>query len=236
MEISINTAQNVGIVLEPAGLVRRIAATMIDLMLLGSVLLLFTTLLSPLLEVWNGTNILIAILFIVLLLYHGVCEFFFNGRSVGKMALQLRVVRLDGRKLSFWDCLLRWSLRLVDISASMGVVAMLSIIISSKMQRLGDLAAGTTVIREKTGVSIHQFSLYDTPDDYRVVFPQVAMLTDKDISIIKEIMREVENNSDYKLLAPLTFLVKTLTVIQTVMNNLVFMQTVLKDYIHLTKQ
>ncbi len=152
------------------------------------------------------------------------------------MMCRIRVVRLDGQKLSFWDCMLRWALRLVDISASLGIVAMSSIVISSRMQRLGDLAAGTIVVREKNGTSFSQLSLYDTPEDYQAVYPQVAMLTDKDISIIKEIMQEVEQNKDYKLLTPLALRVKTLTGIQTNMSHLTFIQTVLKDYTYLTKQ
>ena len=146
MDISIRTAQHVNIVYQPAGLVNRIGATLIDLAFLGGIYILCFTLAS--LSSISGTprqplsywlfNVLLFCLWIL-----------FHGRSLGKLTLHLRVVRLDGRKLSFWNCLLRWILRLVDISASMGILAMLSIIISSKMQRLGDLAAGTTVIHEK---------------------------------------------------------------------------------------
>ena len=138
-------------------------------------------------------------------------------------------------KTLLWDCLLRWSLRLIDTTA-MGIVAISSIVISSRMQRLGDLAAGTVVILEKNGVPLREISLYDTPDDYQVVFPQVSMLTDKDIAIIKEVMHEVEQQREYQLLVPLASRVRTLTGIQTRMDNLAFMQTVLKDYVHLTKK
>ena len=143
MDISIRTAQHVNIVYQPAGLVNRIGATLIDLAFLGGIYILCFTLAS-LSSIFRNTTTAI-ILLVILMCYHFVCEYFFHGRSLGKLTLHLRVVRLDGRKLSFWNCLLRWILRLVDISASMGILAMLSIIISSKMQRLGDLAAGTTV-------------------------------------------------------------------------------------------
>lgn len=233
MEISIHTAQNVNIAYQPAGLVNRIGATLIDFAFLGGIYILSFTLasLSPVLR--NTTTAII--LFIVLLCYHFICEYFFHGRSLGKLTLHLRVVRLDGRKLSFWDCLLRWILRLVDISASMGILAMLSIIVTSKMQRLGDLAAGTTVIQEKKNTDLKQVALFETPESYQPVFPQIAMLSDKDMAIVREVFREFEKNKEYKLLEPLANKIKELTGIETDMNNLQFIQTLLADYIHLTK-
>ena len=207
MDISIRTAQHVNIVYQPAGLVNRIGATLIDLAFLGGIYILCFTLAS-------------------------LSSIF---RNLGKLTLHLRVVRLDGRKLSFWNCLLRWILRLVDISVSMGILAMLSIIISSKMQRLGDLAAGTTVIHEKKDTDLRRISSFETPESYQPTFPQIAMLSDKDMAIVREVFREFEKNKEYKLLEPLSAKIKELTGIETHMNNLQFIQTILTDYIHLTK-
>ena len=228
MDISIRTAQHVNIVYQPAGLVNRIGATLIDLAFLGGIYILCFTLAS-LSSIFRNTTTAI-ILLVILMCYHFVCEYFFHGRS-----LHLRVVRLDGRKLSFWNCLLRWILRLVDISASMGILAMLSIIISSKMQRLGDLAAGTTVIHEKKDTDLRRISFFETPESYQPTFPQIAMLSDKDMAIVREVFREFEKNKEYKLLEPLSAKIKELTGIETHMNNLQFIQTILTDYIHLTK-
>ena len=236
MLISINTAQNVNIDCKLAGLTHRIGATLLDLAFRGGIILLVTYLLNvasvPLLQ---SRMVIIWIVVIFTSCYHLIFEYLLNGKSPGKMICRIRVVRIDGQKLSFWDCLLRWSLRLIDTTA-MGIVAIISIVVSSRMQRLGDLAAGTVVILEKNGVPLREISLYDTPDDYQVVFPQVSMLTDKDIAIIKEVMHEVEQQREYQLLVPLASRVRTLTGIQTRMDNLAFMQTVLKDYIHLTKK
>ena len=234
MLISINTAQNVNIDCKLAGLTHRIGATLIDLAFRGGIFLLVTYLLSNI-SVNLFQTIIIYIVVIFTSCYHLIFEYLLNGKSPGKMICRIRVVRIDGQKLSFWDCLLRWSLRLIDTTA-MGIVAISSIVISSRMQRLGDLAAGTVVILEKNGVPLREISLYDTPDDYQVVFPQVSMLTDKDIAIIKEVMHEVKQHREFQLLVPLASRVRTLTGIQTRMDNLAFMQTVLKDYIHLTKK
>lgn len=235
MEITIQTAQNVNISYKPAGLVNRIGATVIDLSLLGGVYILLLIPLSAV-PAWRTSNIAPLVLFIVLCFYQLFCEYFFNGRSLGKLTLNLRVVRLDGHKLTFWDCLLRWVLRLIDISASMGIVAMTSIIVSSKMQRLGDLAANTTVIREEKPVSLQHIHAYPTDNDtYSVTFPQVSMLSDRDVTIIKEVLQTVEKNKELKLLEPLAAKIKDITGIETQMNNLQFIHTVLSDYIHLTQ-
>lgn len=151
------------------------------------------------------------------------------------MVLHLRVVRLDGKKITFWDILLRWILRLVDITMTFGIIAMLSIIISKKMQRIGDFAAGTTVIRENQAITLERLSTNDTPEEYQVVFHQVNLLSDKDVSIIREVIKEVEKNKNYKLLEPLSFKIKELTGIQTDMVNVEFIKTVINDYTHLTK-
>lgn len=234
MDISIHTAQNINIAYKPAGLLNRIAATLIDLSFLGGICLIC-------LGIWGAIPALKDITFIpvvvvaVLLTYHLLFEYFLNGKSLGKLVLHLRVVRLDGKRLSFWDCMLRWVLRLVDISASMGLLAMLSIIISSKMQRLGDLAAGTTVILENPRTGLEKLDIYDTPEDYQVSFPQAVMLSDKDIHIIKEILRTVDKTGEYKLLEPLALKLKSLISVETRMNNQQFIQTLLSDYNHLTK-
>lgn len=231
--VCIETAQNVNIAYKPAGLVLRIGATLIDLLLLGGIFLLclLIALQSALLKSLTASIVLL----VVLMCYHLVCEYFFRGQSIGKQVLHLRVVRLDGQKLTFWDCLLRWSLRLIDISASMGIFAMLSIILSSKMQRLGDLAAGTTVIQESRMSDFNRPHLYDLPEDYEVHFPQVALLSDKDMSIIREVFETFQKNKEYALLESLSNRIKVSTGIETDMNQQQFIETVIKDYIRLTQ-
>lgn len=141
------------------------------------------------------------ILLVIIASYHLFCEAVFNGRSLGKYAMRIQVVKLNGKKLTFWDCMLRWVFRLVDISISSGAVALISIIASKRMQRLGDMAAGTTVIKLGKEVSLKQISEFEAPEDYQVVFQQAALLSDKDIKIIKDVLREVLKNNNYALLA-----------------------------------
>lgn len=233
MNISIHTAQNVNIVYQPAGLPERIGATVIDLFLSGIVLLLCSLVLDS--QAIPGKPIILGIAFIVVSTYHLFAEYFFQGRSIGKSILHLRVVRLDGKGLNFWDCLLRWVIRIIDISGSLGILAILSIIISSKMQRLGDLAAGTTVVRDNSLHTPQQLNIPEIPENYQAVFPQAVMLTDKDILVIKEVLKKVNTTGEYKLLTPLAQKIKELTGTESKLNNQQFVETILKDYTYLTR-
>lgn len=232
MNISINTAHNVAIDYTPAGVIDRILATIIDFALLFGLFFVGGVALA-LLNQFVEANWILIIFIILLSFYHLVCEYAFNGRSLGKYTMRLQVVKLNGKKLTFWDCMLRWVFRLVDITISSGAVALISIIVSKHMQRLGDLAAGTTVIKHERSVTLKQMSLYDAPEEYEVVFQQAALLSDKDIKIIKDILVEVNKNRNYGLLAPLVKKIKEVTGIETDMIPLDFVKTILKDYTHL---
>ena len=85
MDITINTAQNVGITYKPAGLMPRIIATVIDLALLGGVFILGSAILLNLYPraSWFPYTLLVTLLSF----YHLVCEYFFNGQSIGKATL-----------------------------------------------------------------------------------------------------------------------------------------------------
>ena len=91
------------------------------------------------------------LLFVVLpvLIYQPVCEVVSGGQTLGKFLLNTRVVRVDGSSPSVGDFLLRWLLFSVDI-LFFGAVAAFSMLVTARRQRLGDLAAGTMVIRLNT--------------------------------------------------------------------------------------
>ena len=87
--------------------------------------------------------------FAILFVYPVVCETVWNGRTPGKMLVGLRVVTIEGAPVRFRHAAIRAALGLVDFIASAGSVAILSALATSRSQRLGDLAAGTIVIRER---------------------------------------------------------------------------------------
>jgi uncharacterized RDD family membrane protein YckC len=81
--------------------------------------------------------------------YFVLCEMLWNGRSIGKRAAGIRVVRVDGGPVGFFPSLIRNVLRLVDFLPSAYVAGMLTILVTPRNQRLGDLAARTVVIRDR---------------------------------------------------------------------------------------
>lgn len=237
MEISVNTAQNVKIEYELAGIGPRCVAFLIDISIIGTITILLTLMISSFYTIFHSKFITFFYTILGLIpLYHLLCEIFLHGKSVGKIALNLQVIRIDGQKLNFWNYLLRWIFRLIDITLTGGAIAIISIAATKHMQRIGDLAAGTTVIKKKKAASLKQLSIYEPEEEYQITFPQVAILSDKDITIIKEAFQEIKKYRDNQLLEALILKIKEVTGITTDMHPLKFVETIIKDYIHLTQK
>ena len=97
--------------------------------------------------------VLIIIVFLIVSSYFAFFEWIWNGQTPGKRWLKLRVIREDGRPVTFWEAAVRNLLRVVDMQFapvfpfySIGLIA---VFVSSRDQRLGDMVAGTVVVRER---------------------------------------------------------------------------------------
>ena len=77
------------------------------------------------------------------------CEVLLHGRTPGKALLGLRVVTVDGGTVRFRHAAIRWLLALVDFYLLLGIPAIVTSLVTARNQRLGDLAAGTVVIRDR---------------------------------------------------------------------------------------
>ena len=104
------------------------------------------------------------------------------------MLMRTRVARLDGAQPTLGQYVLRWLLRLVDISASSGVVALISVAVTKHSQRLGDLAAGTTVVRQRRRLELENVLYPQIPDAYEPVFPEAERLTDAEIRTVRAVI------------------------------------------------
>jgi uncharacterized RDD family membrane protein YckC len=98
--------------------------------------------------------LMIIILFLIFTGYFIFFEWLWNGQTPGKRLLKLRVIREDGRPITLWEAIARNLLRIFDAIPgfffpvySLGLI---SIFLSSRDQRFGDMFAGTVVIRERT--------------------------------------------------------------------------------------
>lgn len=127
------------------------------------------------------------------LFYFPLMEMFFNGRSIGKMLMGLRVVKRDGSIPGFSAYILRWLLLFVDAGITM--VGILCVILSPLSQRLGDMAAGTMVISERelqsNRVNLMEYSFLTS--NYRPVFEGAKKLSDGQVDAIHLALRQMSD-------------------------------------------
>ena len=230
--IKIQTTQNVDIEYELASVGDRILATLLDyVFFLGYFLLILLIVTLPHSKIFQTPAILICSSLPVLL-YDLVCETFFQGKSFGKMIMKIKVVKLDGTQANFGAYVIRWLLRIIDTRLFSGAVALITILVNEKGQRLGDIAAGTTVIKIKQKVTLNDTILNKVKPEYTIVFPEIIKLSDNDIAIIKEIMQISMRNGNLDAIAKLAAKTKEAMGITTVLPDAQFLGIVLQDYSH----
>lgn len=238
--ISITTSQNVDLDYEAAGVGYRLLATMLDgifiAVYIGIILLCFGISGSSSGNFMQENRYMIIGLMILLslpvILYHFLSETFLNGQSLGKKIVGIKVVKLDGTQPGISSYMLRSLLRVIDIQLLNGLVAIICIPVSEKSQRLGDMAAGTTVIKLGSKTSLRDTILYQQVSNYKIVFDQVALLSDKDVGIIKEILDHGIANGKTDNFKVLAQKVKTKIGVSSTMNDETFLKTILLDYSH----
>lgn len=148
--IVIATPEGVDLELTLAGAGSRFAAALVDLLIqTAGVLVLYLILYFAVGGFARALYFVAA--FLVLFGYHIAFEVFASGRTPGKRWLGIRVVRLGGHPVTFLPSATRNLLRLVDLIPGMYLVGLISVLVTSRNQRLGDLAAGTLVIRDRAG-------------------------------------------------------------------------------------
>ena len=234
--IDILTGQNVTIQYEPANIVRRMSALLLDYFFMGVYFFVLFYAYSELMPFRSfDYNLEIVVLGIVLLLpvmgYHFIFESTMGGRTPGKIIAKIKVANLDGSTPRLIDYFLRWILLPVDMFP-IGGVGSLFILFSENHQRLGDLAAGTTVVRTE---SISPLSLdeyfYEFDDDYQPAFNEVNLLTDGQILFISNLLQDPKNKNimDYTAIE-LAGKVKKKLNIQSDMDDLLFLETIVRDY------
>ncbi|MBZ9787950.1 RDD family protein [Psychroflexus sp. CAK57W] len=227
----IETAQNVKIQQSVATVWDRILAYIIDFIVIMAYILVTIAVMTGLLDVspFQGA-VTSMVLGLPPFLYHLLMETFMNGQSIGKASMKLRVVNLDGSKPQFSGYLIRWLLRFVDVSLTSGGIAIATILINGKGQRLGDLAAKTTVITERRKTGFKKMPLFEIDDSYLPQYPQVATLKDDDLRRIKSIFDKAQQDGDHSIIIKLAAKVASQLEIETKQSPQTFIQTVLKDY------
>lgn len=152
------TPEAVELDLDAAGLASRFLAALLDVMVMLIVLYAIGTVGTLVISIAGpdtsgggviGVVLILVGVFAVLVVWPTAWEVATKGRSLGKMALGLRVVTVEGAPIRLRHALVRGLLGLVEIVLSYGVIAVAVALGSRRFRRLGDHLAGTVVIRER---------------------------------------------------------------------------------------
>ena len=160
----VTTADNVGISFRVAGVATRLTAALLDGLVLGCLLLIVTLLVIAIAAAAAGNSsesntivvfslaslLLVAAWVIIAILYFTLSEAVSGGKTLGKSAMGLRVIRVDGGTASSGEYFLRSLVYILDL-VGVGVILMF---FHPQSRRLGDLVAGTVVVRERTPVTL----------------------------------------------------------------------------------
>ena len=268
--LKVQTPQNVQINYELGSVGLRLVAAILDLVVAILYILLAQYLVNTIasINLFAGDISILFFLVIVLpvIMYLPVSEYLWNGRTVGKYLLKLKVVRADGTAPSLGDYILRWLLRTIDVKLGflmiffvpsspssqeqemfmvwafflmlfpLPVVGIVSMVRSKLNQRLGDRIAGTVVIKKKKLYSLDDTILRATEEDYQPVYKNVLKLRDKDIYIIKEALDNLEEKRNYDYVNKLASKAKDILEIDDNTKPVDLLKTLMRDYDHLAKK
>jgi len=235
-EFQIETAQNISINQHVANLGTRIGAYLLDFLIIMSYVIVVFYIINSL-NIMKGfdLNLTYTLLMLPVFFYSLLFETLFNGQSPGKMLTNIRVVKKDGSKPTFGSFLMRWVLRIIDVQLASGAVAIFTILLNGKGQRLGDLAAGTTVITERHKISLKNTLLTDLEVDYKPTYSQVTLLSDSDIQTIKNLYQKSVRRGNHNIILRLYDKIIKITEIKTEQKPFEFVETVIKDYNYFTQ-
>ncbi len=239
--IDIQTTQKVSVTYEIASFWQRLLALLIDLVLVtvASLIIAFSIFL---IFGENKAARFIAVLIIIAIIYlHCLtCEIIFRGQTLGKYALGIKVVKLNGTKLKGIDCTIRWCFRSIDVFLSLGSIAAVTMNSTNKGQRLGDLLANTSVIKSKTDRKIRLDDILSikTTSNYKPVYPVAKNFKEQEMLLIKDVLDRNKNypsEANEKALNELLKIVLEKTDLPVPKNKVQFLNTLIKDYIVLTR-
>ncbi len=157
-QLSIDTPELVSIDMPLAGIGSRFIAILIDYLIWAAVGILLTVIAAIVLpglalfgriSVNWAAGIYILSLFLIQWGYFTLFESLDNGRTPGKHVAKIRVIHRSGRAISFVESLARNLVRVVDFLPSLYAVGLISIFLTRQNQRLGDMVAGTLVVRDR---------------------------------------------------------------------------------------
>jgi len=215
--ITVGTPFNIDLEFRVAAFGKRLLAWFIDITIISLYFVLVLLFVAPLLGYGEAVSTAAMLLVVVLpvILYQVLFELMMNGQTIGKKVAGIKVIDIEGREPTWGQYISRWMLcignlfifiipyyiltNFIFLFAFLVVYLpdFLSVMISAKNQRLGDLAAGTVVIDKNYRPSIHETIYLEIDEaEYQPVFPQVMRLSDRDINGIRNLLKIKNKASD----------------------------------------
>jgi uncharacterized RDD family membrane protein YckC len=163
-QLNIDTPELVAIEMPIAGIGSRFIAITVDYLIWGFIFLvlgILAVIILPALHFFGGVSINWAVGIFVLIIfllqwgYFALFEAFGNGRTPGKRVAKIRVIHQSGRGINFVESLARNLVRFVDYFPGFYAIGIIAIFLSKRSQRLGDMVAGTLVVRDRQIDSPH---------------------------------------------------------------------------------
>jgi uncharacterized RDD family membrane protein YckC len=245
--VKLDTGFNIEVEFALSPFHRRFFAWVIDITIQLVYLYLGSKLMNALTDFSWDSNFWPIVLFLLpFIFYHLISEVMMNGQSVGKMAMSIKVMTLQGGQPSVSQYLIRWLFRIIDFPVLMFLGALsgyitwwvilflfaglICTIVTPKSQRVGDLVAGTILIDLKNRTSWQDTVFTEVEATYQPRYPQVMQLSDRDINTLKNIIETVKKRNDYDLSLKIADRIKSKLKMQSDQDSLDFLQTLLKDY------
>lgn len=239
--IRVTTSQNIDLEYELGSLGDRVLGRILDGLVIVAYCLVFAAIvgfgnLGDFLS--NNVWLIIIVIMLPIVFYDLICEMLLNGQSFGKKIMNIKVISLNGEQPTFSQYLMRWLFRLVDFTLSSSLVALITVAVSEKKQRLGDIIAGTAVVKTKTRTTIEDTLYVQTaPVEYVVTYPEVINLNDRDIQLVKEVLLNVMRSGNPSLALQAQQKIEMVLNIQSRHTDAsTFLRVVLADYNHLASQ
>lgn len=192
---------------------------------------------------WDLKGVLIGL---PVLFYHIFFEIILNGRSPGKLAMNLRVITEEGGRPGISQYLIRWVFRWIDFPYWIALAAMFgavpwwsfplifsgiaAVLFTPKSQRLGDIVAGTILIDTRNRTSWQDTVFTELSDNYKPRYPGVMQLTDRDINTLKNIIETVKKQNNQELARRIAEKILSKTDIKTDEYPIDFLERLLMDY------
>ena len=262
-KVQIETTQNVLLDFELGEVGDRIGAAFLDELIKGAYgLFMYLIIISFATNDFFDseiTSIVILKFFlsIPIIFYYPVTEYLWNGQTLGKKKLKLKVIRNDGSKPSIGDFIIRYLFRTIDTQGAfliaimvmdsvsinqmylvilflfllpVPLIGILTIAFTKNKQRVGDLLAGTLVVKMKQRSSLEDTVLLSVKQGYTPKIKNVLLLSDRDIRIIKEALDLYNKNNNPKHIRILASKTKELLSIKNNSKPVPLLRTVIKDY------